>query len=89
MMLIELFMQLLGLKLFQLSILYISQILLKFEFSVESAANFTFQKIDENEIQKMGENKKLNEKINTLEKRLNDLEIRMDKFEKKLLNIKI
>ena len=46
----------------------------KIEFNVESAANFTFQ-IDENE--------KLNEKISTLEKRLNNLEIRMDKFEKK------
>ena len=71
----------------------------KIKFSVESAANFTFQKIDENEnlneiqkidenknlneIQKMGGNEKLNEKIRTLEKRLNNLEIRMDKFEKK------
>ena len=62
----------------------------KNKFSVESAANFTFQKIDENEnlneIQKIDENKeneKLNEKIRTLEKRLNNLEIRMNEFEKK------
>ena len=63
----------------------------KIEFSVESAANFTFQKIDENEneIQKMGENEQLNEIISTLEKRLNDLEIRIDKFEKKLINFTI
>ena len=49
-------------------------------------ANFTFQKIEDenlNEIKKIGGNKELNERIITLEKRLNDLEIRMDKFEGK------
>ena len=46
----------------------------KIEFNVESTANFTFQ---------INENEKLNEKISILEKRLNNLEIKMDKFEKK------
>ena len=58
----------------------------KIEFSVESAANFTFQKIEDenlNEIQKIGGNKGLNERVSTLDKRLHDLEIRMDKFENK------
>ena len=52
----------------------------------EEEANFTFQKIEDenlNEIKKIGGNKELNERIITLEKRLNDLEIRMDKFEGK------
>ena len=46
----------------------------KIEFSVESAANFTFQKIDDENI---------NEKIKSLENRLNNLESRLDKLEKK------
>ena len=50
--------------------IYIDQI----EFSVESAANFTFQKIDDENI---------NEKIKSLENRLNNLESRLDKLEKK------
>ena len=58
----------------------------KIEFSVESAANFTFHKIEDenlNEIKRIGGNKELNERISTLEKRLRDLEVRMDKFENK------
>ena len=54
--------------------------------SEKEEANFTFQKIEDenlNEIKKIGGNKELNERIITLEKRLNDLEIRMDKFEGK------
>ena len=42
---------------------------------MESAANFTFQKLDENE--------NINEKVKSLEKRLNNLESRLDKLEKK------
>ena len=45
----------------------------KIEFSVESAAKFTFQKIDYD----------INEKIKSLENRLNNLESRLDKLEKK------
>ena len=50
----------------------------KIEFSVESAANFTFQKIDDENI-----NENINEKIKSLENRLNNLESRLDKLEKK------
>ena len=45
----------------------------KIEFNVESPANFTFQKMhDEN----------INEKIKSLENRLNNLESRLDKLKK-------
>ena len=50
----------------------------KIEFSVESAANFTFQKIDDENI-----NENINEKIKSLKYRLNNLESRLDKLEKK------
>ena len=46
----------------------------KIEFNVESAANFTFQKMDDENI---------NEKIKSLENRLNNLESRLDKLERK------
>ena len=46
----------------------------KIEFNVESLANFTFQKMDDDNI---------NEKIKYLENRLNNLESRLDKLEKK------
>ena len=42
---------------------------------MESPANFTFQKLDENE--------NINEMVKSLEKRLNNLESRLDKLEKK------
>ena len=48
------------------------------EFSMESAANFTFQKIDDENI-----NENINEKIKSLENRLNNLESRLDKLKKK------
>ena len=44
------------------------------QIDVESAVNFTFQKIDDENI---------NEKIKSLENRLNNLENRLDKLEKK------
>ena len=46
----------------------------KIEFNIESPANFTFQKMDDENI---------NEKIKSLENRLNNLESRLDKLEKK------
>ena len=46
----------------------------KIEFNVEYTANFTFQKMDDENI---------NEKIKSLENRLNNLESRLDKLEKK------
>ena len=55
--------------------LYHSDPIEKIEFPVESPANFTFQKLDENE--------NINEKVKSLEKRLNNLESRLDKLEKK------
>ena len=50
----------------------------KIELNMESAANFTFQKIDDENI-----NENINEKIKSLENRLNNLESRLDKLEKK------
>ena len=44
------------------------------KIKVESALNFIFQKMDDENI---------NEKIRSLENRLNNLEIRLDKLEKK------
>ena len=55
--------------------LYHSDPIEKIQFPVESPANFTFQKLDENE--------NINEKVKSLEKGLNNLESRLDKLEKK------